>query len=625
MDSVAISTHLFDLGTFLSYYNNQPVTWVLEGVARRDGERLAPLVETFSEYGAVHLLGQVTEAVAALLPAQLDWWLSTLGEAGLYPSVLRRFLAAHRPFQTSYAQAMEALWHCLPADPFALPAEGDRAWLCLLLPGLYQRHLDVDYLHRLNRLFFPQLRALYGAETQSGFDPLRRALLLSTLRIATGELGWRSFNACQSLSRLLLRPDLPIALPREALLPLVAAHMRNAEALELCTAPGWAEGLAFLADAAQAQGIDPAALDWVAPFALQLAGQEDRGAERLLHVGMLEGKLTVAQRSYGVFLLACARGLLYAGPGLQGALHAYYDSLFSVPFLTLSFRAYGAVAAEIGAFYRSFARKAHIPALSTALEEAYAVLTNEALPFTARLAGVSDFDRLFGRLTSHREQGISGIRLLARDWLAGYPDEVFGLYTPQEVALLDRLAPRLEAASARLPDASALALTQNVQRYLYKKDEAQLLSWERFAFLHENKTQRFEQMCRRLVLAEYAAPGQAPVWCRPHHPGVEFAPVRGRDGKRLSLQAKFFTGSVDHAQLQDSAEKMHDLDTVYLYCNKDIDQESKRFLSIQQALAQRGITLIPVCNEAVFDQLRAHPEIACDYFYHEKHQRSTTP
>ena len=145
------------------------------------------------------------------------------------------------------------------------------------------------------------------------------------------------------------------------------------------------------------------------------------------------------------------------------------------------------------------------------------------------------------------------------------------------------------------------------------------LTWEHFEQLHADKRIVFENLCRSLFRRELCADGVI-LHSDPNHPGVEVAPVLSRDGKSLiSFQAKYFHDRIDYDQIKDSANTAIRhytgvLNTIYLYCNKDITETSDSYKNIKTILNGAGIDVILVTGQEILDCAAEYPTVLSCYF-----------
>ena len=145
------------------------------------------------------------------------------------------------------------------------------------------------------------------------------------------------------------------------------------------------------------------------------------------------------------------------------------------------------------------------------------------------------------------------------------------------------------------------------------------LTWEHFEQLHKEKKNTFENLCRSLFVRELCYDGVI-LHSNHNHPGVEVEPVLAKDEKtRISFQAKHFDNVIKYKQIEDSANitinhYCDNLDVVYLYCNKDIDEKCDSFLKIKKMLTDNEIDLVLITGQTILDQAMNYPQILSRYF-----------
>lgn len=145
------------------------------------------------------------------------------------------------------------------------------------------------------------------------------------------------------------------------------------------------------------------------------------------------------------------------------------------------------------------------------------------------------------------------------------------------------------------------------------------LSWAHFESMHENVTDSFEDLCRLLFKKQFFD-NNVNFVSKPNHPGVEIFPLlEKKSEKKISFQSKFFKGSVDYSQIRESINKAikyysNDLDIFYLYCNKDMDVDSKSYKGCEKLLNDAGIELQIITNKAILDLVIGNQKIA-EYFF----------
>lgn len=152
------------------------------------------------------------------------------------------------------------------------------------------------------------------------------------------------------------------------------------------------------------------------------------------------------------------------------------------------------------------------------------------------------------------------------------------------------------------------------------------LSWTQFLQCCTGDPRlQFEEMCRRLFIAEYLHGKELPQ-AETSHPGIEVDPVLepihedGSPRKRISFQSKFFDNSVSYSQIKDSAVQAAKhykgkLDLIYLFSNLTLNpSRSSTYQETVKLLEEAGIELKPLSNGAVLDLVFKHDKIARYYF-----------
>lgn len=153
------------------------------------------------------------------------------------------------------------------------------------------------------------------------------------------------------------------------------------------------------------------------------------------------------------------------------------------------------------------------------------------------------------------------------------------------------------------------------------------LSWSLFEIYNDNKSEAFEEMCKDLFICEYLK-----NMINPHAdhntPGVEVIPIQepprddGKTQRFISFQAKYFSETVSDPQIIESLKKAVEhfsgrLDTIYLFCNKVISKETKKYKKYLDVLSPADIELELVTDKDIFTLLRKHARVA-DYFFQDR-------
>ena len=119
------------------------------------------------------------------------------------------------------------------------------------------------------------------------------------------------------------------------------------------------------------------------------------------------------------------------------------------------------------------------------------------------------------------------------------------------------------------------------------------VSWESFGVCNQNPRDAFEKMCRWLF-NDFFFEGKALLHSNPNNAGIEVIPVLHiPTNKRISFQAKYFS-AMDYEQIKHSARKTIEyyadkIDTIYLYCNKDVTTTSKGYIEVEKILKEKDI------------------------------------
>lgn len=144
------------------------------------------------------------------------------------------------------------------------------------------------------------------------------------------------------------------------------------------------------------------------------------------------------------------------------------------------------------------------------------------------------------------------------------------------------------------------------------------IAWSQFEVCNPDTQTAFENMCRFLFNA-FFFDGKGLFHSGPNNPGIEIVPILHEEsGQRISFQAKCFS-VVDYSQIKHSAERTIQhysgkLDVIYLYCNKDLTTSSKSYQDIYDLLTAQNISLIPITNQAILDQVLSNETVSWHYF-----------
>ena len=139
------------------------------------------------------------------------------------------------------------------------------------------------------------------------------------------------------------------------------------------------------------------------------------------------------------------------------------------------------------------------------------------------------------------------------------------------------------------------------------------ITWEQFEAVNENKTSSFENMCRLLFNRQFLD-NKKNLISKPNHPGVEVYPVfEEKSGKWISFQSKFFSNNTDYAQIKKSVEKTikhysDSLDVFYLYCNKDLNSDSRSYKEIEDEFFAKETGISSEFRLGVFSSSKSYEE-----------------
>lgn len=153
---------------------------------------------------------------------------------------------------------------------------------------------------------------------------------------------------------------------------------------------------------------------------------------------------------------------------------------------------------------------------------------------------------------------------------------------------------------------------------MFDQTKALNITWSQFEACNPDTRAAFENMCR-FLFNSFFFNGKALFHSDPNNPGIEIVPILNEEsGQRISFQAKYFS-VIDYPQIKHSAEKTIQyyagkLDTIYLYCNKDLTTSSKAYQDICVLLSSQNITLIPITNQAILDQVLCNDTVSWHYF-----------
>lgn len=146
------------------------------------------------------------------------------------------------------------------------------------------------------------------------------------------------------------------------------------------------------------------------------------------------------------------------------------------------------------------------------------------------------------------------------------------------------------------------------------------LNWEQFKVSNTNFTDSFEDLCRILFKRQFFTDDTI-FLSKPNNPGTEIEPMySNKTNSRISFQAKFLSTN-NYYQIKNSTDKVieyyrNNLDTLYLYCNRELDINSNAFLRISNSLNEANIDIILITNHEILDQVLRYDDL-CSYFFNK--------
>ncbi len=144
------------------------------------------------------------------------------------------------------------------------------------------------------------------------------------------------------------------------------------------------------------------------------------------------------------------------------------------------------------------------------------------------------------------------------------------------------------------------------------------ITWAAFEQNNQDKTGAFEQLCRILFKHTILKKPHIFLHSNSNNPGIEIEPVDNGNGKKISFQAKYFS-EINYSQIMHSAKmavKYYNgqLDSIYLYCNQDINTTSKPYQDIVAVLSAAKIQLEIITNSEILNSVIEHGWIASAFF-----------
>ena len=151
------------------------------------------------------------------------------------------------------------------------------------------------------------------------------------------------------------------------------------------------------------------------------------------------------------------------------------------------------------------------------------------------------------------------------------------------------------------------------------------ITWESFITCNQDARgirYKFEDLCRQLFANENLLYNERfrYLHSNPNNPGIEIEPIFDeKNHRKISFQAKFFDGSTEYEQILHSAEQTvkyyaGKVDHIFLFCNKSLDINAKKFKRAKEILEKQSITLESVTDDAILDLVRKYPYLGLYYF-----------
>ncbi|PDX99387.1 hypothetical protein COM13_12895 [Bacillus pseudomycoides] len=116
----------------------------------------------------------------------------------------------------------------------------------------------------------------------------------------------------------------------------------------------------------------------------------------------------------------------------------------------------------------------------------------------------------------------------------------------------------------------------------------QQIDWDKLGLKGESKQKSFEDLCMYLFCRELKV---AKISAYQNHPGIETDPVEV-NGEKYGFQAKFFDSKFDWEQIKKSIDKAieryPELDTIYIYSNKDKTMNGKKETKAETAINKKA-------------------------------------
>ncbi|OFK54607.1 hypothetical protein HMPREF2811_08105 [Globicatella sp. HMSC072A10] len=149
-----------------------------------------------------------------------------------------------------------------------------------------------------------------------------------------------------------------------------------------------------------------------------------------------------------------------------------------------------------------------------------------------------------------------------------------------------------------------------------------MITWDHFNVNNNHKTSSFESLSRLLFKENYCVEGTI-LRSNPNHKGIEVDPVTGKDGLKISFQAKYFSKGIDYSQIKKSFKIIRDnyegkLDRVYLFSNEDVSTNNSSYLECVKILEEASIECIAITNTELLEQAATSKHASALFFNQHK-------
>lgn len=577
------------------------------------------------------------------------------------------------------------IWESYPESLLQYPQESSDIYLGMLIPGIYSVGLEQHYMDAVFEIAIPQLLTLKSRIVKFPRNKILQALIYEAVLCYSSELGWQYYVLTSKVAEKIIKKAGKCENDKQYAHLFESAVLSQSN-IRLNMTPQRVEELEELSRCAEQFGFtEPSCrkLLYFIPVALQLVGKNQEASKKLIALHN-QGDINIKTES--VFLLAYYRmwvrgtgqvkkraSVILDGfnPGeLDDILKLYQDivdfyrqfcSEFAKRFDKKGLDELLAHSSECDLpfyqrwnpkdewniwFFNAFVESGIlIQIFEFLLQKCEEVQTN----VNEMLSWMYLLDSLYYPLVSHINPDplktlrvnvdmllnacneiILGEEMKERKLIPiGAPQnpewewsELFGLYSPSQIEVLEQLYRRMEEACRNRPKQVPKDIVQVLSEPANPPAYYRRATWDIFKHLNGDVHRQFENLCRDVFRKSYFG-GDVYVNFHedPNNCGTEISPTLSpKTGKRMSFQAKYFlSGRVDYTQFKESAEKIADryrekLDSVVFYCNADISLKSKAFEKIVGMLREANIEIETVCNHAILDIVNADQTLMQRYF-----------